>query len=105
LAKENLSVSVPSVLVKQLSAIEVGVKKVHVVYAANNNFYGGASPLEPPWFLHLWVGLQQCKWSWDESSVVHCIPTDWIKLFILLIVDWTSLGWFRGRFMWVVLAC
>jgi len=30
-----------------LSEIEVGVKKLHVVYAANDNFYGGASPRSP----------------------------------------------------------
>jgi len=41
----------------------------------------------------------------DESRVVHRIPTDQIKLFTLLIVDWTSFGWFRGKFIWVVLAC
>jgi len=51
--RKNLSVSAPpvpteqfstSVLAEQLSAIEVCVKKLHVVYAANDNFYGGASP-------------------------------------------------------------
>ena len=51
--RKNLSVSAPSVPAEQfstsvhaeqLSAIEVGVKKLHVVYAANDNFYGGASP-------------------------------------------------------------
>ena len=54
--KKNLSVSAPSVpaeqfstsvLAEQLSAIEVGVKELHVVYAANDNFYGGASPRSP----------------------------------------------------------
>jgi len=54
--RKNLSVSVPpvlaeqfstSVLAEQLCAIEVGVKKLHVVYAANDNFYGGASPRSP----------------------------------------------------------
>jgi len=53
---KNLSVSassVPaeqyskSVLAEQRSAIEVGVKKLHVVYAANDNFYGDASPWSP----------------------------------------------------------
>ena len=50
--QKNLSVSAPSVpaeqfstsvLAKQLSAIEVGVKKLHVVYAANDNFYQPAA--------------------------------------------------------------
>ena len=36
-----------SVLAEQLSVIEVGVKKLYVVYAANDNFYGGASPQSP----------------------------------------------------------
>ena len=54
--RKNLSISAPlvpteqfstSVLAEQLSAIEVGVKKLHVVYAANDNFYGGASPRSP----------------------------------------------------------
>jgi len=38
-----------SVLAEQLSAIEVGVKKTThgIVYAANDNFYGGASPQSP----------------------------------------------------------
>jgi len=51
--RKNLSVSAPSeqfstsVLAEQLSVIEVSVKKLHVVYAANNNFYGGASPRSP----------------------------------------------------------
>jgi len=54
--RKNLSVSAPSVpaeqfstsvLAEQLCAIEVGVKKLHVVYAANDNFYGGASPQSP----------------------------------------------------------
>ena len=36
-----------SVLAEQLSAIEVGVKKLHLVYAANDNFYGGAGPWSP----------------------------------------------------------
>jgi len=36
-----------SVLAEQLSAMEVGVKRLHVVYAANDNFYGGASPRSP----------------------------------------------------------
>ena len=54
--RKNLSVYAPSVpaeqfstsvLAEQLSAIEVGVKKLQVVYAANNNFYGGASPRSP----------------------------------------------------------
>ena len=56
LAKERIypsALSVPaeqfstSVLAEQLSAIEVGVKKLHVVYAANDNFYGGAAPGAP----------------------------------------------------------
>ena len=54
--RKNLSVSAPSVpaeqlstsvLAEQLSAIEVGVKKLYVVYAANDNFYGDASPRSP----------------------------------------------------------
>ena len=54
--QKNLSVSAPSVpaeqfstsvLAEQLSAIEVGVKKLHVVYAANNNFYGAPAPGAP----------------------------------------------------------
>jgi len=54
--QKNLSVSAPSVpaeqfstsvLVEQLSAIKVGVKKLHVVYAASDNFYRGASPRSP----------------------------------------------------------
>ena len=54
--RKNLSVSAPSVpaeqfstsvLAEQLSAIEVGVKKLHVAYAASDNFYGGASPRSP----------------------------------------------------------
>ena len=36
-----------SVLAEELSAIEVGVKNLHVVYAANDNFYGSASPRSP----------------------------------------------------------
>ena len=51
--RKNLSVSAPSVpakqfstsvLAEQLSAIEVGVKQLHVVYAANDYFYGDANP-------------------------------------------------------------
>jgi len=54
--RKNLSVSAPSVpakqfstsvLAEQLSAIEVGVKQLHVVYAANDNFYGDANPWSP----------------------------------------------------------
>ena len=54
--RKNLSVSAPSVpaeqfstsvLAEQLSVIEVGVKKLHVVHTANNNFYGDASPRNP----------------------------------------------------------
>ena len=52
--KESVSApSVPAeqfstlVLTEQLSAIEVGIKTLHMVYAANNNFYGGASPRSP----------------------------------------------------------
>ena len=54
--RKNPSVSAPSVpaeqfstsvLAEQLSVIEVGVKKLHMVYAANNSFYGGASPQSP----------------------------------------------------------
>jgi len=33
-----------------------------------------------------WV-LWRRNECWDESSVVHRIPTDWIKLFTSLIVD------------------
>jgi len=25
--------------------------------------------------------------GWDKSSIVHCTPTDWIKVFTLPIVD------------------
>ena len=54
--RKNLSVSAPSVpaeqfstsvLAEQLSAIETGVKKLHLVYATNDNFCGGASPRSP----------------------------------------------------------
>jgi len=38
--------------------------------------------------------------GWDESSVVHSIPTVYIKLFTLLIIDWTLLYWCTGRFIW-----
>jgi len=34
--------------------------------------------------------------GWDESSVVHRTPADYIKLFTLPIVDWLLLDWFRG---------
>ena len=42
--------------------------------------------------------------GWDESSVVHRTPTDYIRLFTLLIIDWTLLYWCTGRFIWVMLA-
>ena len=54
--RKNISVSAPSVpaeqfstsvLAEQLSAIEVGVKKLHVVYAANDNFTGAPAPGAP----------------------------------------------------------
>jgi len=60
--RNNLSVSAPSVpaeqfstsvFAEQLSAINIGVKRLHVVYAANDNFYGSASPPEPRGSYHM----------------------------------------------------
>jgi len=56
--QKNVSVSSPSVpaeqfstsvLAEQLSAIEVGVKKLHVVHAANDKFLQGRQPPELTW--------------------------------------------------------
>jgi len=42
-----------------------------------------------------WEVYSNVNEGWDESSVVHCIPTDWIKLFILaqvVVSSWMLVG-------------
>jgi len=34
-----------------------------------------------------WEVYSNVNEGWDEFSVVHCKPTDWIKLFIVPFVD------------------
>ena len=62
-----------SVLAEQLTAIVFGVKELHVVYAANDNFYGGASPRSPrgPYA----TVLHDVFVSWlPQQPILTCMP-------------------------------